>query len=173
MRVAIVGNSAGGKSVLARKVAHAQGLPCIELDSLLWEPGWTLVPAEEFDRRHAAATDGDSWVIEGLGAKHAIAPRLRRATHIVLIDMPAWTHYWLAAERHVEWQAGRLSNPPAGLTGPAPLKALFETIAVVDRTWLPEIRSLVTNEAKQGKTIFRLETFEQLSNFDPGMLAQT
>lgn len=35
MRVAIVGNSGGGKSVLARKVAHAHGLPCIELDSLL------------------------------------------------------------------------------------------------------------------------------------------
>lgn len=173
MRIAVIGNSGGGKSVLARRIAGALDLACIELDGLLWNTGWTLVPPDEFERRHLEAIQADRWVIEGLGAQATLEARLRRATHVVLIDMPAWTHYWLAAERHALWQAGRLDHPPAGMQRPAPLQALFRTISEVDRGWLPGIRTLVENEASQGKSIFRLETFEELSTFDVAKLAQS
>jgi adenylate kinase family enzyme len=39
MRIAVIGNSGGGKSVLARRLAFELQLPYVEVDSLLWLPG--------------------------------------------------------------------------------------------------------------------------------------
>jgi adenylate kinase family enzyme len=169
-RVVVIGNSGGGKSVLARRIADALRLPYVEIDALLWEPGWQLVPAETYEREHARVIAGDRWVIDGLGARSSVPQRLQRATHIVLIDMPLWTHFWLAAERHAAWTAGRLEHPPAGLAQPAPLKGLFQTIAEVDRDWMPGIRRLADEEQQRGKRVVRLATLEELNSFAPSVL---
>jgi adenylate kinase family enzyme len=115
MRIAVIGNSGGGKSVLARRLASELQLPCVEVDALLWLPGWKLAPPTYFDQEHARAIAADRWVIEGLGARTSLPARLQRATHIVLIDMPLWVHFWLAAERHIAWsgvQAGSNIHRP-------------------------------------------------------------
>ena len=164
MRVVIIGNSGGGKSVLARRLAEALQLPCIEIDSMLWLPGWKLAPAADYDHEHARLVAQDRWIIEGLGTRGSVPQRLHRATHIVLIDMPLWMHFWLAAERHIDWMSGRLEYPPAGNKQPAPLKGLFRTIAEVDRDWMPEIRRLVHEEEGRGKQVFRLATPEELNS---------
>ena len=41
-RLVIIGNTAGGKSTLARAVAGHRGLKLTEVDRLLWQPGWKL-----------------------------------------------------------------------------------------------------------------------------------
>src|SRR5262245_61663300 len=81
MRIAVIGNSGGGKSVLARRLALELQLPCVEVDSLLWLPGWKLAPSTSFDQGHAHAIAGDRWVIEGLGARSSLPARLQRAPH--------------------------------------------------------------------------------------------
>jgi adenylate kinase family enzyme len=45
-RVVVIGNSGGGKSTLARRVAAQLDCPHVEVDSLLWQPGWRLTPVE-------------------------------------------------------------------------------------------------------------------------------
>ena len=170
MRIVVIGNSGGGKSVLASRIGAALQLPCIEVDSLLWQPNWQLVAPEVYAREHARSIAQDRWVMEGLGMRASLPPRFQRATHIVMIDMPLWVHFWLAAERHVEWVAGRLEHPPAGNARPAPLKKLFETIAEIDRDWLPEMRELVADEEKRGKPVFRLATLEAVGSFVPSVL---
>jgi len=171
MRVAVIGNSGGGKSVLARRLAHELQLPCIEIDSLLWLPGWKLAAPTSFDQEHARVVAGDRWVIEGLGAQASLPARLQRATHIVLIDMPLWVHFWLAAERHIAWSADRLEYPPAGSTEPAPLRGLFRTIAEVDRDWMPEMRKLVKTEEHAGKRVVRLQSYDELASFSSTALS--
>jgi hypothetical protein len=170
MRIAIIGNSGGGKSALARRLSETLQLPCVEIDSVLWQPGWHLAPADVYERDHARLTGQDRWIIEGLGTRASLPQRLQCATHIVLIDMPLWVHFWLAAERHVEWVAGRLEHPPAGSAKPAPLQALFRTIAEVDGEWMPEIRRLVAEEEKRGKRVFHLAALEELNSFHPSVL---
>jgi adenylate kinase family enzyme len=165
MRIAVIGNSGGGKSALARRLASELRLPYVEVDCLLWMPGWTLTPATVFDQVHARTIAADRWVIEGLGARTSLPARLQRATHIVLIDMPLWVHFWLAAERHIAWSAGRLEHPPAGSTEPAPLKALFRTIAEVNQDWMPEMRKLVQAEEHRGKRVVRIRSYEALASF--------
>ena len=165
MRIAVIGNSGGGKSVLARRLAFELQLPCVEVDSLLWLPGWKLAPRTYFHQEHARAIAGSKWVIEGLGARASLPGRLQRATHIVLIDMPLWVHFWLAAERHVAWSTGRLEHPPAGNAEPAPLRGLFRTIVEVDSDWMPEMRKLVQAEENVGKRVVRLSSFDALVRF--------
>jgi hypothetical protein len=166
MRVVIIGNSGGGKSVLARRLAERLALPLVEIDALLWLPGWKLAEPEIYGREHARSIADDNWIIEGLGTRASVPARLQRATHIVLIDLPLWVHFWLAAERDKEWRAGGLEHPPAGHKEPAPLRGLFRTIHDVDREWMPEIRRLVSEEEDHGKHVFRLAALEDLNTFD-------
>ena len=64
-RVVVVGNTAAGKSTLARALAAHLGVPHIELDALHWEPCWTPTPPERFRARVEAATAAEGWVADG------------------------------------------------------------------------------------------------------------
>lgn len=64
-RVAVVGPSGSGKSTLARSLADRLGVPCLELDSVFHQPGWTELELSEFRRRVGAFVAGDGWVVDG------------------------------------------------------------------------------------------------------------
>ena len=164
-RVAIIGNSGGGKSQLARGLAARHGLPHYEVDALLWRPGWLLAPAADYDAAHAALIARQRWVIDGLGRRDSIAARLARASMIILIDMPLWMHFWLAAERQIAAAQGALAHPPGGITDPLPTESLFRTIAEVDHDWMPEVRALVAAEERRGATVIRLASVEEIDAF--------
>jgi adenylate kinase family enzyme len=153
-RAVIIGNSGGGKSTLARRLSSAWACPHIEIDGLLWQHGWQLTPVEIYNDEHARLITKERWIIDGLGRRDSIAARLTRATDIVMIDMPLWMHYWLAAERQIKWSSGAVTHPPAGLTKMPSTEALFRTIWEVDQDWMPEIRRLVAIEEKRGKDVF-------------------
>jgi adenylate kinase family enzyme len=161
-RIVIVGNASGGKSTLARKLSSRRKLPLTEIDQLLWQPGWKLTPPELYARRHAEIVRHEAWVIEGLGSRDSIPERMARATEIILIDLPLWVHFWLAAERQMSWAAGRLSNAPAGAANAPPTKELFKTMWDVDQEWMPSIRSLCDEAEKEGKTVLRLRSIDDL-----------
>ena len=163
-RVVVIGNSGGGKSTLSRRLAARFDLPCTDLDCLLWLPGWQLASEEIYRAEHARLIAGERWLLDGLGMHDSIAARLARATHIVLIDMPLWMHYWLAAERQILWAAGRLQHPPAGIAEAPPIHGLFKTIWENDQA-MPGIRSLVDMEERRGKRVFRLSSVEDLDGF--------
>lgn len=161
-RVAIIGNAAGGKSTLARNISAASGLPLIEVDKLLWQEGWKLAPSKVYDARHSTAIAGDRWVIEGLGSQDSIPARISRATEVVLIDLPLWVHFAMAAERQVNWH-GQLM-PPAGLNERPPTMALFKTIWDVDQNWMPAIRKLCV-AAERFKSVTRLCSLEAIDAY--------
>jgi cytidylate kinase len=52
-RIVILGNSGSGKSTLAHKLAQAQRIPTLDLDTIYWEPGRIAVA------RAAAAARAD------------------------------------------------------------------------------------------------------------------
>jgi len=139
------------------------GLPCVEIDALLWLPGWRVSP--NYDADHARHIARDRWIIEGLGSRASIPARLGRATDIVFVDMALWVHFWLAARRQLDWERGRGDNPPGGFGEMPPLDGLFKTIWEVDREWMPEIRALIAAEARNGKPVHRIGTIEALDGF--------
>jgi hypothetical protein len=165
-RLVVIGNAGGGKSTLARKLAEQGDLRHIEIDRLLWQPGWKLTPSEIYDRQHDEIIQGDNWIIDGLGRQASIPRRFKRATAIVLIDMPLWMHFWLAADRQVTWATGNLQNAPGGIAEMPPTKALFQNIWEVEQTWMPDIRILCANGEKDGKSVIRVSSVDGLTAFD-------
>lgn len=123
VRTAIVGYAGGSKSTLARQMAAKLRVRHADIDSLLWQEGWVETSPEDCERQHADIIAEDSWVIDGLGRLDSIPQRLDRATNIVLIDMPLWMHFWLAAERQIAWAAGLLEHSPGGLAKMPPTDA--------------------------------------------------
>jgi hypothetical protein len=164
-RVAVIGNSGGGKSVLARQMSARFDLPYIEIDRILWQTGWRLAPEARYRAQHERIIAQDRWVVDGLGRQDSIPARLARATDIVLIDLRLWVHFWLAAERQIKWATGTLSDPPAGIDQMPPTKGLFQNIWEVDQSWMPELRELAEAEAARGKTVIRLTSFGELDSF--------
>jgi hypothetical protein len=79
-----------------------------------------------------------------------------------LIDMPLWMHFWLAAERQIAWAQGRLDDPPAGAAEMPPTRELFRTMSEVDRTWLPDIRSMCAEAELEGKAVMRLTSVDEI-----------
>ena len=88
MRVAVIGTSGAGKSVLARRLAARLDLPYIELDAINWQPGWRDLlrhDRDEFVRRVGAAVAAEEWVLDGnYGTVRDLV--WRRATHLVWLD---------------------------------------------------------------------------------------
>jgi adenylate kinase family enzyme len=68
MRVVVLGNSGSGKSTLARWLATREGIPSLDLDTVVWEPGQIAVSQPIADAKNDVATfcSGQaSWVVEG------------------------------------------------------------------------------------------------------------
>lgn len=168
-RILILGNAGGGKSTLARKISKSRGLPQFEIDRLLWLEGWTLAPLGTYVREHEEIISGENWVIDGLGHLDSIPARIERATEIILIDMPLWMHFWLAAERQIAWTSGELAHSPGGLTTMPPTRDLFRTISEVDQEWMPSIRTLCTEAEGAGKTLISIRSVEELEALSTGI----
>jgi len=161
-RIAVIGNAGGGKSTLARKLAARHGLPYVEIDALLWQPGWQLMPTETYEAEHDRQIAQPAWVIDGLGRLESLGARLQRASEIVFIDMPLWMHFWLAAERQITWARGEIAHPPADAPHMPPTEALFRTIFEVDRDWMPELRRLVLAAEAAGTRVQRITDVAEL-----------
>ena len=164
-RIAILGNAGGGKSTLARQLAAARELPLTEVDKLLWKPGWVEATDTAFEAEHAPLIAGEGWIIEGMGKLDSIRPRLLRATWIIFIDMVLWQHFWLAAERQIKQEMGKLEHPIAGLSEPISTRAMFETLWDTEQDWMPTIRAKVDEAEATGINVTRIGSVDELNAF--------
>jgi hypothetical protein len=152
-----LGNSGGGKSILARQLAAKFALPYIEIDSFLWLPGWQLVPAAKYQSEHSQLVAQERWLLDGLGARDSIPSRLG-ARNGNSLGRHATVDTFLARGRPASTVgSGTASRPPAAISNAPPTRALFKTIWDVDREGMPEIRALVACEEKRGKSHLQSE----------------
>ena len=165
IRIAVIGNSSGGKSTLARRLAARRDLPYVEIDRFLWLPGWQLAPSDLYEAEHTRIVAQDRWVVDGLGRLESLPSRLDRATQIVLIDLPLQEHLRLAEARQSAWVEGRLDEPPAGAAEPPSNERLFRTIREIDRDWMPRIRSQLAERRLAGKEVHCLTCLEDVDSF--------
>lgn len=162
-RIAILGNAGGGKSTLARKLSERHAIPHFEIDRLLWQEGWVPAPVETYTEQHERIIASENWVIDGLGHRNSIPARIDRATEIILIDMPLWMHFWLATERQMAWQSGKLEHAPGGLSTMPPTRDLFRTIWEIEQDWMPDIRRLCAEAQDAGKTLTLVPSVDELN----------
>ena len=64
-RVSVVGGTGTGKTTFGRELARIMDVPFIELDAIVWQPGWKLLEPELFRERVTERIAGPAWVVDG------------------------------------------------------------------------------------------------------------
>ena len=86
-RIAVIGNTGSGKTIVALRVAEALGITHIKLDALHWEPDWVETPRDVFRKRVRKVVSETNWVSDGNYSK--VRDILwGRAEIIVWLDYP-------------------------------------------------------------------------------------
>jgi adenylate kinase family enzyme len=90
-RIAVLGTSGCGKTVVAKRLAEVLGLTYICSDAIYWGPGWTENPPEQRMAEYDRVTSGDGWTFDGNvdGLSDQKGPLiLQRVDTLVWLDLP-------------------------------------------------------------------------------------
>ena len=111
-RIHVIGNSASGKSTLAKRLASALDADFVELDALNWLPGWVGLNETnpcELERRFRHATCGARWVAAGsyrAFAQRTFWPQLET---VIWLDLPMYLLLWRVLRRSwTRWRTREL-----------------------------------------------------------------
>jgi adenylate kinase family enzyme len=104
-RVAVFGNTGGGKSTLAKRLAEITRLP---IDLIQFKAGGGKVPHDEYLKAHADLLRQDEWIIDGFGCVASAWERFARADTLVYVDLPLIIHHWFVTKRLIK---GLFANP--------------------------------------------------------------
>ena len=94
MRIVLLGPSCSGKSTLAARLSASLAIPRVEMDDMIWQPGWErldrgLEGKAEFRARCRTAVAGSAWVCAGAWSSGRDIVYARADT-IVSIDLGLW-----------------------------------------------------------------------------------
>ena len=102
-RVVVVGRGGAGTSTAAVRLGQITGLPVIELDEHFWSADLRPSAPEEWARVTRDLAGRPCWVMEGdLGPHDVLAPRLRRADTVLVLDYGLLRCVWRALRRSRE-----------------------------------------------------------------------
>ena len=156
MKIAVVGNAAGGKSFLSRKLGQRLSIPVTHVDSIQFLPGMKIRPHIETIKILRAAALQENWIIDGYGPLDIIEERFLIADRIIFIDLPLWRHYLWAAKRQFQnlWsQRIELPNDCREASF-SQTKKLFKTLWVLHKKMRPELIKIFGREHLKPKMIF-------------------
>ena len=107
-RVHVLGNSASGKSTLAKRLALALDADFVDLDALNWLPDWVGLNEtnpDELERRFEHATCGDTWVVAGSYTRFSERTFWPRLDTAIFLDLPMPLLVWRVLRR--SWRRAR------------------------------------------------------------------
>ena len=163
-KVAIFGNTGGGKSTLSRRLSEITQLPLYILDKIQFKPGGIEVPYEEYKCSHEEIMAKDEWVIDGFGCLETLWLRLEKADTLVYIDLPLYVHFWWVTKRFVTG----FFDPPKGWPDNAPIwKSSMKSYSVLwlcHRRLTPKYRDYVV-QAQESKKVYHLQSTQEIKQF--------
>ncbi|AFY36888.1 hypothetical protein Lepto7376_0455 [[Leptolyngbya] sp. PCC 7376] len=163
-RVAVFGNTGGGKSTLSRQIAAVTGLPLHVLDKVQFKSGGIPVSPEEFTQAHQRILDSERWVIDGFGNPKLLWQRLDIADTLVYIDLPIYIHFWWVTKRFI---TGYI-HPPKGWPENSPLwkssMNSYKTLYLCEKYLTPKYREYV-EKSKTTKNVYHLRSPKEITQF--------
>lgn len=167
-KVAVFGNTGGGKSTLSKKLSQITGLPLYVLDKIQYRPGGIKVSDEEYQDIHEKILAKDQWIIEGFGSLETVWIRLSKADTLVYIDLPLYVHFWWVTKRLITG----FFFPPDGWPKNSPLLkssiTSYRNLRLCHTHLTPKYREYVT-QAKSTKKVYHLQSTQQISQFFDSM----
>ncbi|HXY98360.1 MAG TPA: hypothetical protein VEI03_00075 [Stellaceae bacterium] len=163
-KVAVFGNTGGGKSTLAKRLADLTRLPLYPLDLIQYRVGGGKVPDQEYLKAHADLLRQDEWIIDGYGSVASAWERFTVADTLVYIDLPLFTHYWWVTKRLIE----SLFINPEGWPQRSPLwrstMNSYKVAWLCHRRLTPKYRQLVA-EVAPSKRVYHLKSPAEIKAF--------
>lgn len=113
----------------------------------------------------------EEWIIDGFGTPESTELRLSKSTHVILVDLPVWLHFSMAAERQVSWKQGELRHPPGGMRKAPPTKRLFELMWTIHTELMPDVREWVEDCALHNAKVEVVSSLKRLRElqFNPSL----
>ena len=146
-RVAVFGNTGGGKSTLAKRLAELTLLPLYPLDLIQFKAGGEEVSREEFLKAHADLLRQDEWIIDGFGGVASAWERFSQADTLVYVDLPLFVHGWWVTKRFLK----SLHTKPEGWPEGSPMWRStlnsYKVLWLCHRRLTPRYRKLVIDMA--------------------------
>jgi adenylate kinase family enzyme len=162
--VAVFGNTGGGKSTLARKLAELTRLPLYPLDLIQYRAGGGAAPHDDYLRAHAELLQRDAWIIDGFGCVTSAWERFARADTLVYIDLPLSTHFRWVTKRLV---TGLLVTPEGWPEGSPIISSTISSYGVLwrcHRRLTPRYRALIS-ETRGQKRVHHLRSAAEMRAF--------
>jgi adenylate kinase family enzyme len=160
----VFGNTGGGKSTLAKRLAELTQLPLHVLDLIQYRDGGSEVPREEFLQAHADLLRWDEWIIDGFGSVAAAWERFVRADTLVYVDLPLVTHHWWVTKRLIK----SLFVAPEGWPRNSPVWRStlnsYKVLWLCHRGLTPRYRQLVADAAAT-KQVHHLKSPAEMAAF--------
>jgi len=171
-KVAVFGNTGGGKSTLARRLAEVTRLPLYPLDLIQFRSGGGEVPRDEYLKAHAELLQRDAWIIDGYGCTKSAWERFARADTLVYIDLPLFRHVLWVTTRFLK---GLFVAPEGWPEGSPMIRSTLNSYRVIwlcHRHLTPKYRQLVA-EARQHKRVHHLRSAAEINAFLNGVRLET
>lgn len=156
-KIAVIGNIAGGKTNLSKRLAHHYNLPLTHVDTLQFLPGMIIRPHNETKEILTGITGNqEKWLIDGFGPLDILEKRLQLADRIVFIDLPIWRHYWWCTKRQVKnfWSPRKELPKGCNELTFSHTKKLFKTLWQIHTKMRPELTRILNRENLRNKVIF-------------------
>jgi adenylate kinase family enzyme len=167
-KVAVFGNTGGGKSTLVRRLAELTHLPLYPLDMIQFRPGGGEVPRDEYLKAHAEVLQRDAWIIDGFGCVTSAWERFARADTLVYVDLPLFTHFRWVTKRLVR---GLFVTPEGWPEGSPMIRSTINSYRVLwlcHRHLTPKYRALIS-EARHDKRVHHLTSAAEMKAFLHGV----
>lgn len=163
-KVAVFGNSGGGKSTLSKKLSEITDLPLYILDKIQYRSGGIEVPQEDYRHTHEKILVADQWIIDGFGCMETLWLRLNEADTLIFIDLPLYVHFWWVTKRLIKSRF----KPPEGWPEKSPiLKSSLTSYRVLwlcEKHLTPKYREYI-EQAQSTKSVYHIRSTEQISQF--------
>lgn len=164
-KITVIGNAAGGKTTLSRRLAEILHIQPYHLDQLFLRPDGTICTEDERIKIQDDIIKTPSWIIEGVGSLPSIVLRLLASDTIVIIDHPIWRLYYLGIKRFFKYLFDPdMKDVTLSSIFPA-LKKLVVMPWQLHRHFMPQMFHTIERVKQEDQTIIVLQSFKEINNF--------
>lgn len=163
-KVAIFGNTGGGKSTLSKKLADMTELPLYVLDKIEYKPGGEKVDYQDYRQAHDRILESERWIVDGFGCLETLWTRLEAADTLIYVDLPLARHFIWVSKRLIQ---GLFQNPEGWPENSPILKGSLNSYRVLiacHKKLTPKYRDYV--KQNQGiKEVYHLRSVKDVEQF--------
>ncbi len=163
-KVAVFGNTGGGKSTLSKNLAEITGLPLYVLDKIEYEPGGKKVAYEDYRQAHNRILERDRWIVDGFGCLETLWTRLDAADTLVYVDLPLTRHFMWVSKRLIK---GLFQNPEGWPENSPLLKGSlnsYQVLIACHQKLTPKYRQYV-KQNQETKAVYHLKSVKSMAQF--------